>query len=51
MKHLEILACKWIIRRIEAGWGTCSDDYDPDCASCQATKCIEFLKRNIEIIK
>lgn len=51
MNYLEILACKWLIKRIREGWGGGCADYHKDCGNCQSLDCIKFLERNIEILK
>ncbi len=56
--YIEILVCKWLIKRIKKGYGAncTSKDIDtnnkyPRCASCEAKETIEWLEKNIELIK
>jgi hypothetical protein len=51
MNKIEILVCRWLIGRIRKGFGADCKGYMPECVSCRAKECIEFLEEFIELNK
>lgn len=55
----EIEACRYLIKRLKIGYGSCEEMWTDSvkelrkggCAGCHATVAIEFLKKNIVLIK
>lgn len=51
MDYIEKLICKWLIKRIKKNYGADCPDYEPECVSCRAKKCIKFLEENINLLE
>lgn len=51
MDRVEIWVCRWLIRRIRAGYGAACPDYAKHCASCEARDVIEWLENHIKLLQ
>lgn len=49
--YLEIYFWKIAIRIIRKGYGNACDDYDENCACCQANKTINWIEEHIKLIR
>ena len=51
MKYLEILFWKFARRIIENGYNTDCGEYEELCASCRATKTVEWIEEHIDLLR